>query len=116
MPVLSVQQNKGENMKTWRHQKADQDGVQYFRMEGNNGADYIEIIQVSETEIELSVGHCCVNTFSHKVPIEFLTNVLTELGLELAPIISDNQAVAIMERYCKYTDRDSKDKLIAKIV
>jgi len=51
-------------------------------MEGNGGADYIRLEQVSEDELILEVGACCVVTCRHKVPVEFLTQLLSQMGIE----------------------------------
>ena len=52
-------------------------------LEGNKGGDYFQLKHVDgEDTVELEVGHCCVKSINHKVPVEFLTSALTEISLE----------------------------------
>lgn len=53
-----------------------------IRIEGNNGGDYLEIKPLGGNLVRLEVGHCCVVTIEHIVPVEFITAVLTEAVLK----------------------------------
>lgn len=53
-----------------------------LRIEGNNGGDYLEISPASDNLVLLEVGHCCVVTIQHIVPVEFITAVLARAVLE----------------------------------
>lgn len=48
-----------------------------FYAEGNNGGDNISIVLLDDDRVILKVGHCCVYTIDHIVPVEFLTAALT---------------------------------------
>lgn len=49
-----------------------------LRIEGNNGGDYLTIKPLGGNLVALEIGHCCVVTIRHVVPIEWITAVLTE--------------------------------------
>ena len=56
-----------------------------IHLEGNNGGDYIRITQTREQEknscCTVEVGHCCVVTMDHQVPVEFVTSLFTSFML-----------------------------------
>ena len=53
-----------------------------IHLEGNNGGDYIRITQTKEQNemscCSVEVGHCCVVTMNHQVPVEFITSLFTQ--------------------------------------
>ena len=51
-------------------------------IEGNNGANYVEIIKLDENRLRLKVGDCCVNTIDTTFTAEVLSNFLTMLECE----------------------------------
>lgn len=58
------------------------EGRTTLRIEGNNGGDYLEISSAGNNLVLLEVGHCCVVTIRHIVPVEFITAVLARAVLE----------------------------------
>ena len=87
---------------------------QKFIMEGNNGGDYIKLIQIDKDRLSLEIGNCCVIVFNHIIPVEFLTNVLTEVGMRTAKTVENDIAISLMEEYCGHKP-DYKNKLIKQI-
>ena len=53
-----------------------------IRVEGNKGANYIEIKQLDERFIHLKAGDCCVHTINFIVSAEVFSHFLTQLQLE----------------------------------
>ena len=51
-------------------------------LEGNNGADYIKIQELADGQLALEVGHCCVITLKHIIPVEWLSAVLSEAVID----------------------------------
>lgn len=48
-----------------------------FRLEGNKGGDYIELIEQPNDCVHVEVGSCCVRTMNATVPVEFLTALIS---------------------------------------
>jgi len=53
-----------------------------FRIEGNNGGDYLELTVIDEDTSKLELGHCCVVLTRCRIPNEFLTGILGTLFME----------------------------------
>ena len=51
-------------------------------IEGNKGANYVKIEQLSDNSIILEIGDCCVQTVEMIVTAEVLSNFLTNLSLD----------------------------------
>jgi hypothetical protein len=49
-----------------------------FYSEGNNGGDNIQLTNLGDGLVHLKVGHCCVYTIDHVLPVEWLTLVLSK--------------------------------------
>ena len=45
-------------------------------IEGNKGGDYLRIAHIKDNMVRLEIGHCCVVTISHEIPVEILTSLL----------------------------------------
>lgn len=65
-----------------------------IRIEGNNGGDYLEIKPLEGNLVRLEVGHCCVVTIEHIVPVEFITAMLTDAVLKHGSIQNAIQAIS----------------------
>ena len=63
-------------------QKEDTFLMDKFYVEGNNGGDYLQLEHIRDNVVMLQIGHCCVVTVNHEVPIELITSALTNLFLE----------------------------------
>jgi len=86
--------------------------------EGNNGGDYIKITKLNDNELHLEIGCYCVVIVSHKVPVEFLTNLFYDLTLEVAPTTEQDRMVELAKKYIHYTGSDSEainKSLISKV-
>ena len=70
--------------------------------EGNNGGDYVKITKVNDNELHLEIACCCVVIVSHKVPVEFLTNLFYDLTLEAAPTMEQDGMVELAKKYIHY--------------
>jgi hypothetical protein len=57
-----------------------------IRLEGNKGGDYIEIHEREDGRIHLKVGHNCLVTIDHIVPVEFLTLILGGMTMSHNPV------------------------------
>ena len=70
--------------------------------EGNNGGDYVTITKVNDNELHLEIGCCCVTIVSHKIPVEFLTNLFYDLTLEAAPSMDQDGMIELAKKYIHY--------------
>lgn len=54
----------------------------YVFADGNNGGDYVKIIDLEDGTVILESGSCCVNSISAIVPVEFLSAILSKTMME----------------------------------
>lgn len=47
-------------------------------IEGNKGGDYLRIALIKDNIVQLEIGHCCIVTISHEIPVEILTSILSK--------------------------------------
>ena len=87
---------------------------QVFRMEGNKGGDYLYLEQISDNMLSIEVGNCCVTSIHHIIPIEFLTALLVEVGMEAAPDTHQDICIEMAKKYLRW-DNKYKQQLINKI-
>jgi len=88
--------------------------------EGNNGCDYVTITKLNDNELQLEIGCCCVTIVSHKIPVEFLTNLFSSLTLEAAPTTGQDAMIELAKKYICYTGPSPAtkiftEKLISKV-
>ena len=61
-----------------------------FYLSGNNDGDFIRLVQYKSQEkdctVYLEIGHCCVITVRHQIPVEYLTTLITENVLKHSDI------------------------------
>ncbi len=70
-------------------QKEFSDNYQQISASGNNGGDLLDIKNLENGTLLLSVGSCCVRTIQDIiVPVEFLTGLMTQQILEHGSIES----------------------------
>jgi len=55
--------------------------LDFIYLEGNKGGDFIKISKVEDNILRLESAHCCVYNFSHEMPVEVLTSLLSDLSL-----------------------------------
>lgn len=57
------------------------------RLEGNEGADFIELSEPRKgtEEVPLTLEHCCTEVFRGAVPVMVLTAVLNEVLVHMTP-------------------------------
>ncbi len=82
-------------------------------IDGNNGADYILFDKYREKDqtVHLEIGHCCVVVVDHRVPVELITSVFSEL------VIQEGSVEGVAEKYLRYNDEKwsrSRRQLIRK--
>lgn len=70
-----------------------------LRIEGNNGGDYFEIEPIKDNLVRLRIGHCCVVSIDHIVPVEFITATLTESILRHDTVQDAIRAIAWSEDF-----------------
>lgn len=70
--------------------------------EGNNGGDILEIELLGDNLIRLELGHCCIKTVNHIVPVEFVTAVLTQAIIQAGGI---EQAMRSIQWSPDYVER-----------
>lgn len=72
-------------------------------IEGNKGGDYLKIDLSNDqtSDVILEVGHCCVRSVEHRIPVEVLTAIITKWFL------SDERELP--------WDKDFNDALLARI-
>ena len=51
-------------------------------IEGNSGANYIDIEKIDDNRIRLKVGDCCVHTIDVIITAEVFSNFLTQMVLQ----------------------------------
>lgn len=51
---------------------------QRIQLSGNNDGDYLILKAVDERRVYIELGHCCVVTLRHIIPVEFITGALSE--------------------------------------
>lgn len=90
--------------------------LQKFRMSGNNGGDYFHIEEIKDGRVFLEIGHCCVVSTKHIIPIELLTAVLTQVGIECAVTNEKDVCVEMAKKYCWIGNEKYQNELIAKII
>lgn len=83
------------------------------RIEGNNGGDYVLFDRFREKDqtVHLEIGHCCVVMVDHRVPVELITSVFSEL------VIQEGGVEGIAEKYLRYNDEEwaeSRRQLVRK--
>ena len=90
--------------------------------EGNNGGDYVKITKLNDNELHLEIGCCCVTIVSHKIPVEFLTNLFYNLILEATPTTEEDGMVELAKKYICYIGPSPSpsteiltEKLISKV-
>ena len=55
--------------------------LDFVYLEGNKGGDFIKLSKVKDNILRLETAHCCVYNFSHEMPVEVLTSLLSDLSL-----------------------------------
>ena len=82
----------------------------YVYVSGNNGGDYLRIVDLGDDEVYLEVGHCCVVFHRKVVPVAVLTALLAEKldGVELP--WSDDLNESLLSRMREPTKKD-QDKI-----
>lgn len=80
-----------------------------FYMEGNKGSDYVRLTKKSDDTLLLEIGHSSVVSYRHIVPVEFLTSVLTTIGLECTEV-GGNIVKDTIDKYSNF-DKGYKSKL-----
>ena len=86
-------------------------------VEGNGGADYLELEVVSENLVKVSVGHCCVAIPEMVLPVEVITAIFSnwfdgingniEQGIRNAWGGNPSAAEQYIERYRKANEPDT---------
>ena len=70
--------------------------------EGNSGGDYVKITKLNDNELQLEIACCCAVIVSHKIPVEFLTNLFYDLTLEAAPRTDQDGMIELAKKYIHY--------------
>lgn len=73
-----------------------------FYAEGNRGGDYLKILFTQGSdELVVEVGHQCVISISHRIPVAVLTTVLTDWrdrGMKLPEVWSEELTKQLEDR------------------
>ena len=81
--------------------------IEFFSAEGNNGGDILEITKLDAGLLLLKLGHNCVFSINHIVPVEFITAILAKAVLDADGVENAMKTADWPDGYL--------DKLVAKI-
>lgn len=87
--------------------------MQEIYLQGNKDGDYIRLIQHKRQENSctayIEVGCCCVVTMRHEIPVEFITNLFTQV------VLKHNGADKAAEEIFKSYDNSYRTDRIRKV-